>query len=47
MADKARQDLDPQSESEMTYLEMPWQFQGTVKRPPNNLKKKLKKNKIK
>ena len=28
-----RLDLDPQSASEMTHPEVPWQFQGTVKRP--------------
>ena len=30
---QTRLDLDPQSASEMTHPEVPWQFQGTVKRP--------------
>ena len=29
---QTRLDLDPESASEMTHLEVPWQFQGTVKR---------------
>ena len=30
---QTRLDLDPQSVSEMTHPEAPWQFQGTVQRP--------------